>query len=341
VGLSPLGYVRLKKIWQREAYEVIHLHEPLTPSITWWALLQAHHWPGSAIVGTFHAYHERPNWFYRHGQPVFERLFTRLDSLIAVSRAAYEFAYQMFPGDYHLIPNGVDLKRFSRPANLASQSGSLAPHRPLTLLFVGRLDQRKGFAHLFEAFINLKAAYPYLRLQVVGPFTAQDSEPYQQQARARSVTGVEFVGYVSPETLPDFYHRADIFCAPALGFESFGVVLLEAMAAGLPVVASDIAGYRTLITNGQEGLLTPPGQPDALAAALRQLLDRPHLRQELGRRGELKASHYSWDCIVDKILDVYRDTIEQKTKARYAVLGPIETGPASACARPANVGSRG
>jgi glycosyltransferase involved in cell wall biosynthesis len=113
------------------------------------------------------------------------------------------------------------------------------------------------------------------------------------------------------------------------------------MAAGLPIVASDIAGYRALITSGQEGLLVPPGQPDALAAALRLLLDQPRFRQEMGRCGELKASRYSWDYIVDKILDVYRDTIERKAKVWPAVLEPVETGLNSACARPAKVGSRG
>jgi phosphatidylinositol alpha-mannosyltransferase len=258
--------------------------------------------------------------------------------LIAVSEAAYEFAYQMFPGDYRLIPNGVELRRFGRPAKIAANARLTGSNKLITLLFVGRLDKRKGFLHLLEAFINLKPAYPHLRLQVVGPFTPRECEPYQQRVQAHGVTDVEFVGYVSPEELPNFYHQADIFCAPALGFESFGIVLLEAMAAGLPIVASDIAGYRSLVTAEQEALLTPPGQPDALATALRRLLDQPYLRQKMGRRGELKASCYSWDCIVDKILDVYLDTVERKTKARCAVLGPIETGLQSSRARPAKIG---
>ncbi|MBI1878055.1 MAG: glycosyltransferase family 4 protein [Chloroflexi bacterium] len=334
VGLSPLGYARMKKILQREAFDVIHLHEPLTPSITWWALLHARTLPQAVTVGTFHAYHECPNWLYTRGRPIFGKFFRRLDSLIAVSAAAYNFAYQMFPGDYRIIPNGIDLNRFGRHSRLAPCDSVQAT----TILFVGRLDKRKGFANLLEAFIKLKPDCPHLRLQVVGPFTPRECAPYQEIVRAEHVTDVEFVGYVSPEALPNFYHRADIFCAPSIGFESFGIVLLEAMAAGLPIVASDIAGYRSLLTHGQEGLLAPPGQTDALAAALRQLLDQPQQRREIGRRGRLKANQYSWDTIVDKILDVYLDTIERKTRARRAMLSPIETGLTSSRARPAKAG---
>jgi phosphatidylinositol alpha-mannosyltransferase len=333
VGLSPLSYARMKKILQREAFDVIHLHEPLTPSITWWALLHARRLSRAVTIGTFHAYHERPNWLYAHSRPIFNKLFDRLDSLIAVSEAAYNFAHQMFPGDYRIIPNGIDLNRFGQRHDPAPGS----PVQATTILFVGRLDKRKGFAHLLQAFIKLKTDYPHLRLQVVGPFTPKECAPYQEIARNEHVTDIEFVGYVSPEELPDFYHRADIFCAPSIGFESFGIVLLEAMAAGLPIVASDIAGYRSLMAQRQEGLLIPPGEAVALAAALRRLLDQPQQRQEMGQQGRLKANQYNWDHIVDKILDVYLDTIERKTKARRAVLNPVETGLTSSRARPAKV----
>jgi phosphatidylinositol alpha-mannosyltransferase len=139
------------------------------------------------------------------------------------------------------------------------------------------------------------------------------------------------VGYVSPERLPAFYHQADIFCAPSLGCESFGIVLLEAMAAGLPVVASDIAGYRTVLADGQEGILTPPGQPEALAGALRHLLSQPQQRREMGQRGRLKASQYHWDRIVDQILELYRETIELKTRAHRKSSSQVETGLGSPC----------
>ena len=317
VGLSPLSYTRIRKILQRETFDVIHLQEPLTPSITWLVLMQACTMPNTVTIGTFHAYHERPNFLYKHGRPIFGKFFTKLNSLIAVSQAAYRFAYQMFPGDYRIIPNGVDLTRFG---NTCKNGNQPAPHKKLTILFVGRLDKRKGFSNLFEAFLKIKPKYPQLGLQVVGPFELDACRPYQKLAEARGVTDIEFVGYVSPEALPHYYHNADVFCAPSLGFESFGIVLLEAMAAGLPLVASDIAGYRSVVVDGQEGLLVPPGQVAPLANALCQLLNRPHLRREMGQHGKAKANQYSWDFIVDKTLEVYVDTIQQNTSTQATTL---------------------
>lgn len=326
VGLSPLGYRRVKQILQREAFDVIHLHEPLTPSLTWFVLMQAYMLPQSVTVGTFHAYHEKPHWLYTQGRPIFGKFFARLDSLIAVSRAAHRFAYQMFPGDYQIIPNGVDLSRFGQKIRSISGSGLADPNKKITILFVGRLNKRKGFLNLLQAFLKIKPDYPHLCLKVVGPFESEAGRPYLELARAQHVTDIEFVGYVSPDRLPGVYHSADIFCAPSTGFESFGVVLLEAMAAGLPIVASDIIGYRSIIDDGQEGLLASPGQPLLLANALRQLLDHPHLRQTLAWRGRLKANQYSWEHIVDKILEVYLDTIERKMRTRFKFARRVGAG---------------
>jgi phosphatidylinositol alpha-mannosyltransferase len=181
-------------------------------------------------------------------------------------------------------------------------------------LFVGRLDRRKGFLHLLQAFLRIRPHYPHLCLRVVGPFDPRSCGPYRKLARAHGVTDIEFVGYVSPEHMPDVYRGADIFCAPSIGFESFGIVLLEAMAAGLPVVASDIAGYRSVVTHGQEGLLVPPAHADALAQALSRLIDDGQLRETMARQGRLKAGRYDWSRIVDQILDVYYETMERKMK---------------------------
>jgi phosphatidylinositol alpha-mannosyltransferase len=314
VGLSPLSYIRIKRILQQELFDVIHLQEPLTPSITWWTLMHAHTLPNTVTIGTFHAYHEQPNWLYKQGRPIFGKIFARLNSLIAVSKAAHHFAYQMFPGDYHIIPNGIDLDRFGKTVDATASVNASDPNKKTTVLFVGRLDKRKGFLTLLESFIKLKPDYPQLQLQVIGPFESKACHPYQKMAQACGVTDIEFVGYVSPEQLPDYYHQADLFCAPSIGFESFGIVLLEAMAAGLPVVASDIAGYRSLVSDGQEGLLVPPGQSGPLANALRRLLDNPYQRQKMGQHGRLKANQYSWDYIVDRTLEVYLDTIQHNVK---------------------------
>lgn len=311
VGLSPLSYLKIRQILQQEWFDVIHLQEPLTPSITWLVLMQADLLPKTVTIGTFHAYHEKPNWFYRHGRPVFGRFFSKLNALIAVSKAAHQFAYQMFPGDYHIIPNGIDLGRFGKTID----NGQLAKtNSKTTILFVGRLDKRKGFPVLFQAFLKLKPNYPQLQLQVIGPFKANACMVYKKKVRAHNVTDIDFVGYVPPDRLPAYYRNANIFCAPSLGFESFGIVLLEAMAAGLPVVASDIAGYRSVLVDEQEGLLVPPGQVEPLVNALSRLLDNPEQQQKMGQQGYLKAGQYSWDYVVEKTLAVYKNTIQQTIK---------------------------
>ncbi len=311
VGLSPRSYGSLKKILRREAFDVIHLHEPLAPSITWLVLMQSQALARTALIGTFHAYHDRPNWFYLRGRPIFNRFFARLDKSIAVSSAARDFANSMFPADYQVIPNGVDLDRFSRRTGVSSNA---CASNKVTVLFVGRLDKRKGFLSLLKAYIQLKPRYPQLQLKVVGPFDPKDSHDYRKFARSHRVTDVDFVGYVSPERLPEFYHNADIFCAPSIGYESFGIVLLEAMAAGLPIVASNIAGYRAVVTDGLEGILVPPNNLDSLTAALCQLIDNPALRRQMGQWGRKKAGRYSWDHIADRILQLYQDTIDWKSK---------------------------
>ncbi|MCB0195817.1 MAG: glycosyltransferase family 4 protein [Anaerolineae bacterium] len=303
VGFSLLNYHGVKTILQQERFDVIHLQEPLIPGLTWWFLMLAA--PHIATVGTFHAYHEQPHWLYWQGRSLFGKLFAKLDSLIAVSPSARDFAGQLFPGEYHVIPNGVDLNRFGRPWDLAPKSVA----SDVTILFVGRPEPRKGFITLFEAFCALQPRYPHLKLRVVGPFDDKQSQMYHHLALTRGVTGLEFMGYVAPECLPRFYHQADIFCAPSTGCESFGIVLLEAMAAELPVVASDITGYRALVQPEQEGLLLPPDQADIWAVALRSLIEQPEQRRRMGQWGRMKATQYNWDYVVDQTLAVYNDTV--------------------------------
>jgi len=319
VGLAPFVAARLKKILSHHHFDVVHLHEPLVPGLTWQLLQQQAVLSETAVVGTFHAYHEQKSRLYAWGRPFLTRLFNRLDSLIAVSPLARDFIGQFFPGNYHIIPNGVSLARFAPQHQAEIREKAESANRPLTILFVGRLDERKGFAHLLDSYARLKPKLPQLRLQVVGPFGPAEAKPYQQRARQLGLNDIDFVGYVPPAKLPAIYHSADIFCAPSIGGESFGIVLLEAMAAGLPVVASDIAGYRAVLTSGREGVLVAPGQPALLADAIRQLAGAPHLRQQLAKHARRKAAHYSWDRIIAKTLTVYHNTIKQNQKRIYQV----------------------
>ncbi len=310
ISLSPLIYFKIKRLLHKENFDVIHLQEPLTPGIGWWVLMQQAMLDNTVLVGTFHAYHDQQGWLYRQGRPLLKHLFSKLDALIAVSEAARQFSIKSFPGTYHIIPNGIDLARFGRSLPIKQHPNK----KDITILFVGRLDERKGFSTLLEAFLQIKSAYPHLRLKVVGPFEANACQAYETliQNRGFSRDVVDFVGYVSPKELPPVYHSADIFCAPSQGFESFGIVLLEAMAAGLPIVASNITGYRAIVTHNEEGYLVPPSHPEALAQALRNLLEDPGKRTLMGQQGQRKAAYYCWDNIIDQIYNLYEETIAAK-----------------------------
>jgi phosphatidylinositol alpha-mannosyltransferase len=310
ISLAPIIYQRVKRLLRQEQFDVIHVHEPMTPALPLVVLRHCKVIPHAVIVGTFHAYRETSAG-YNYGRPIFGRFIQRLDGRIAVSKASRDYIAQYFPGDYVIIPNGIDVARFSDP--------SLAPIQRFNdgkpnILFVGRLEKRKGFRHLLAAFAHIKKAVPEARLIVAGAYEKADKEAFVLYARSHRLRDVRFVGLVSEEDLPRYYRTCDVFCAPSIGFESFGLVLLEAMAAGRPIVASDIVGYRTVVRNGEEGLLVPPGDEEALATALVSLLRDPGLRQRVGERGQARASAYSRDRIAQRILDFYGELLERKNR---------------------------
>jgi phosphatidylinositol alpha-mannosyltransferase len=240
--------------------------------------------------------------------PVIKRKLTRLDGCIAVSTPSRDYARRSLPGPYQVIPNGVDIAAFMNPVTrpLPNLEGGKK------ILFVGRLEPRKGFQYLLEAFALVKITLPDTKLLVVGPYSAKERRSFEIHMRKMSLADVHFVGYVSDEDLPQYYQASDVFCAPSLGSESFGMVLLEAMAAGTPIVASDIAGYRTVVTHEQEGILVPPRDVRALAGALKGLLRDPNLCRTMGRRGQLCAAQYSWEHVADQVLSYYHHVLERK-----------------------------
>lgn len=309
ITLSPRVYRRVKKILKREQFDVIHLHEPLTPALPLAVLRHAPLSPQAAVVGTFHAYRESMHPGYEYARAIVEPFFDRLDGHIAVSEVVRDYLVPYLPGDYRIIPNGIDLERFS---DLDLRPLEQFDDGKLNILFVGRLEKRKGFKYLLHAFAQVKVAVPEARLIVVGAYDKDDKEPFVLYARQHRLRDVRFIGYVSEDDLPRYYRTCHVFCAPSTGFESFGIILLEAMAAGKPIVASNIAGYRGVLADGEEGLLVQPEDERRLADALVRLLKDPLLCERMGRQGQAKAADYSWDKVAQQILDYYRELLEEK-----------------------------
>jgi phosphatidylinositol alpha-mannosyltransferase len=301
ITISPQVYRRVKKILNKEKFDIVHAHEPAAPLLCPVVLRHSH----AVNVGTFHAYRET-NTVYQMARPLLQPVYNKLDGRIFVSQAVRDFTLPQFPGDFRIIPNGIDFKRFASPSLPPIER--FADGRP-NLLFVGRLDKRKGFRHLIRAFPYIKADIPDARLLVVGAFDDQDKEPFIRYARAQGLRGIHFIGYVSREELPRYYRTAHLFCAPSTGFESFGIVLLEAMAAGVPIVATDIAGYRLVLTNGKQGRLVPPSEPQAFARACVEILSSGRMRQRMGAQGRATAERYDWRHIADQVLAYYEELL--------------------------------
>jgi phosphatidylinositol alpha-mannosyltransferase len=296
---------KIKAILARENFDVVHLHEPFMPMLCS-ATLRFSDGPN---IGTFHACHGRPG--YNWGKPVstimMRRRVHKLHGRIAVSKPAMEFASKNVPkGDYEIIPNGVDLMHFSSNITPIDRFND----GKLNILFVGRLESRKGFKYLLRAYRQVKQEIPNSRLIVVGP-GIRLRHKYEREVMYSDIRDVVFLGYIPDDELPRYYQRADIFCSPATGRESFGIVLLEAMAMGKPIVASNIEGYASVMTDGAEGLLVPPRNDRILAQALISLMTNELLRQQMGAKGKVTAQKYSWERIARRVLDYYGTVLDK------------------------------
>lgn len=279
--------------------DVVHVHEPLVPSVSMLAVLRAK----VPVVGTFHSNVGRERmgslWF-QLAVPAVRPVWKRLARRIAVSEAARQsVTSRMGDADLLILPNGVDVNRFA-----AAAPARLTPGRHL--LFVGRLESRKGFPVAVQAFARLAPQYPDLRLLVIGDGTQRDAvDELTPAIRSR----VEMLGRVDDALLAGYLRAADVYLGPATGGESFGIVLAEAMAAGTPIVASNISGYRDVARDGLEAVLVPPGNPAALADGVRRVLDDAALARALGERGRVRANDFAWDAIADRLVAVYRELV--------------------------------
>ena len=305
VSLSLRLARKVKETLERENFDVVHLHEPLLPALPITVLRYSH----SLNIGTFHAF-AQSNIGYFYGKPILRYFVRKLHGRIAVSPAARDFVAEYFPGDYEIVPNGIDYWRFAAPVAPLEKYKDGGPN----VLFVGRLEKRKGLKHLLRAMAGVWDHFPRARLIVVG--SGPLLEDYRRLVESRRVENVEFAGFVSSDDLVRYYRSCDVFCAPSTGQESFGIVLLEAMASGKPLVASDIPGYRYVVTHGVEGFLVPPKDEQALALSLVRLLSDAELRAKMGQAGRRRAEMFSWDKIASRVLACYDRAMLVRSQAQ-------------------------
>jgi phosphatidylinositol alpha-mannosyltransferase len=298
-GVSTV--VALRRELER-GYDVVHLHEPIAPIPGWDSLMTV----DAPLVATFHCYSE--SIFANHLGNFFgaRRRLNRLHVRIAVSEAAAWTGRRFFGGTYRVIPNGVDV-----PEQLPAPRAPAAEGEPLRLAFVGQAVERKGLPVLLRAFEALREHLP-VTLHVVG-VTPEELAPLLLDD-----DGVVALGKCSDADKLEVLEQADVLCAPSLGGESFGMVLTEAFAAGTPVVASDIAGYRDVVRDGVDGLLFPRGDATALAATLRDLALDPPRRAALARSASHSAQRYAWPQVAAEVLGAYEDAIALHAATRPA-----------------------
>lgn len=291
IAFGPRGTVQVKRALDEFKPDVLHLHEPLIPSVSLLALWSF----DGPMVGTFHAA-ASSNPLYKTLDPVLARAAAKLAVRTGVSGAAVEHVRRYFAGDYHLTPNGVEVARFADGAPARWGNG-------LKVLFLSRLERRKGLAILIRAMGLLKVE---AELVVVG----EGPERRRCEALAHRLNvAIRFLGRLSEPEKAAAFRRADVYCAPALEGESFGIVLIEAMASGTPVVCSGLPGFREAA--GSAAVFVPPGHPVRLAEALRLVLADEQRRKEMGRTSQRRAGEFDWSRLVPQIEDHYTTALER------------------------------
>lgn len=284
----------LQKFFQQEKFDVIHAHSPLTPILPVIALRKSN---APVTVGTFHTYFDRSRGYAMLPKKSAAHM-DKMDGKIVVSEACIEALSRYFETDYEVIPNGVDPDYFTPDAPVLPEFND----GKLNILFVGRFDPRNGLRTMIDAFKIVKSRYSNCRLIVVGDGPLR---PYYRSLVSKELApDIHFAGLVNGGR-PSYYASADIYCSPCTK-ASFGVVLLEAMASGKPVVASDINGYRLVMQDGKQGILVGETGPAAFAEALLRLLRDPELRHRMGEHGRKTVlAKYSWDLVAEQVEQLY------------------------------------
>jgi phosphatidylinositol alpha-mannosyltransferase len=299
VNTWPLMLQRMERLLDEHDFDLIHAHEPCVPSVSASAVLQS----SVPVVGTFHR-SGGSTWGYRMFLPLARKVVERLAVRIAVSPLARDYAAEFFPGDFRIIPNGVDMADFAscRPSERV----------PGRVIFIGRPERRKGLDVLLQAWVLLKKRMPSASLVVVGATESEVEEAAGKSSPRHSGPPPDVValGRIDLREKMKVMGEAEALAVPSLRGESFGIVLVEGMAAGVPVVASDIPAYRAVLDDGKLGRLVPPGDPEALADGLLAVLRDADLRRDLTARAFSGVEMFAWPRVATDIMAAYRDAME-------------------------------
>jgi phosphatidyl-myo-inositol alpha-mannosyltransferase len=307
LAFGPLSAARARRWVTGGGFDVVHVHEPLTPSLALLAVLSVRDEP---VVATFHTAMTRSRAMHAISG-VLQLVLERITARIAVSALARKVQVEHLGGGAWEIPNGVSVDRYAGAEPLPGWPGPDG-----AVGFVGRFTEpRKGFPILLDAFGRLAATRPGLRLLVAGPGEPDEVLASVAPDVARRIT---FLGVVSEEDKARMLRGVDVYVAPNTGGESFGMILTEAMAAGTPVVASDLDAFRRVLDGGRAGRLFPVGDASALAKELDVLLADRDLRDSVAARATEVVTAYDWPVVAQRVLEVYRFAIAASPRARPA-----------------------
>ena len=297
LSFGPVAATRVRRWLRDHDFDVLHLHEPTAPSLSLIALALA----DRPVVVTFHIATAR-SWALAAAHGLLQPSMEKVTARIAVSPLARRVQVKYLGGDAVEIPNGVDVAQFAAARPLKGY-----PRSSGTVGFVGRYDEaRKGMPVLLAALRTLDQTRPGVHLLVVGD---GDDSALLRAAGPALASRIQVLGGLGEEGKAAILASVDVLCAPAIGGESFGIVLIEAMAAGTPVVASDLDAFRMVLDDGQAGVLVPPGAPAALAEALDDLLDDPGRRADLAATGRRRSVMWDWPVVARRVVQVYETAV--------------------------------